>query len=101
MLNYYADMLKNWRNFKDSLSRHDYWRALLTALIILTVLLWFSNKIPALNFIVSVYCIIMIVPYLSATVRRLHDVGKSGWFLLMILVPVIGWVWLFIELIQN
>lgn len=100
MLNYYTDMLKNWKNFNDKLSRHDYWRALLTMLVILAILLWFSNKIPALNIIVYLYSIAMILPYLAATVRRLHDVGKSGWFLLLILIPVIGWVWLFVELIQ-
>ena len=35
----------------------------------------------------------LILPSLAVSVRRLHDVGKSGWFLLIFLVPVVGFIW--------
>ncbi|MDA7810308.1 DUF805 domain-containing protein [Flavobacteriaceae bacterium] len=34
-------------------------------------------------------------------VRRLHDVGKSGWFYFIILIPVIGFIWIFILSIKE
>ena len=40
--------------------------------------------------------LIHFLPGLALAIRRLHDVGKSGWFLLIALVPIIGAVWLFI-----
>ena len=36
------------------------------------------------------------LPALSLVVRRLHDVGKSGWFYLIILIPIIGVIWLLV-----
>jgi uncharacterized membrane protein YhaH (DUF805 family) len=37
-----------------------------------------------------------LVPSLAVGVRRLHDVGKSGWMLLVALIPLIGAIWLLI-----
>ena len=39
--------------------------------------------------------IFIFIPSISISVRRLHDVGKSGWTILYILIPVIGVIWLF------
>jgi uncharacterized membrane protein YhaH (DUF805 family) len=38
----------------------------------------------------------MIIPGLAVTVRRLHDVGKSGWFYFIVLIPIIGSIWLLV-----
>ena len=40
------------------------------------------------------YILAVIIPVMAVAIRRLHDVGKSGWFVLIILVPVVGLVWL-------
>ena len=36
------------------------------------------------------------IPSFSVSVRRLHDIGKSGWFMLIVLIPIIGGIWLLI-----
>lgn len=41
--------------------------------------------------------IILLWPHLATTVKRLHDRGRSGWFVLIALIPIIGVVWLWIE----
>ena len=41
------------------------------------------------------------LPSLSVVVRRLHDVGKSGWFYLIILIPLVGFIWIFVLLVSN
>jgi len=38
----------------------------------------------------------VLVPGLAVCVRRLHDIGKSGWWVLIGLVPVIGGIWLLV-----
>ena len=43
----------------------------------------------------------MIVPMLAVSVRRLHDVGRSGWMLLIIFIPLIGPIWLLVLLLQK
>ena len=40
--------------------------------------------------------LVHLIPGLALSVRRLHDVGKSGWFLLIILIPLIGGIWLLV-----
>ena len=51
---------------------------------------------PQVGLAVLLFRPIMAIPTLSATVRRLHDIGKSGWWsmLWVLPVPVLGWFWL-------
>ena len=41
------------------------------------------------------------LPSLSVVVRRLHDVGKTGWFYLIILIPFVGAIWMLVLLVSN
>ena len=34
----------------------------------------------------------MLIPGLAVAIRRLHDVGRSGWWLLLVLIPIVGWI---------
>lgn len=43
-----------------------------------------------------VYITAILIPTFAVSIRRLHDVGKSGWFSLIVLVPVLGLIWLII-----
>ena len=47
------------------------------------------------------FTLLMTIPSLAVTVRRLHDIGKSGWFYFVIFIPLIGAVWFLILMIQN
>ena len=38
------------------------------------------------------------IPGFAGAARRWHDRGRSGWWSLLILLPVIGWIWMFISL---
>ena len=51
----------------------------------------FVGNIGALT---TLYSIFIFIPSLSVSVRRLHDVGRSGWTILFIIVPIIGVIWL-------
>ncbi len=101
MLDPYMDMLKNWNRLRGITDRRTYWAGLLTALVILAVLIWFGEKIPVLNILVKGFLLLMAVPYFTATVRRLHDVDKSAWNLLFLMVPVIGFFGIFLFLISD
>ena len=43
-----------------------------------------------------IYTLAVFLPSLAVSVRRLHDVGKSGWFLLICAIPLIGAIWLLV-----
>jgi uncharacterized membrane protein YhaH (DUF805 family) len=43
----------------------------------------------------------VLVPSIAVTVRRLHDTGRSGWWILISLVPVIGWIVLLVFMLTD
>lgn len=100
VINIFRNVIKKSSSFEGRIDRHQYWLFLLTMLSIAAIALWFTEKIPALH-LFGVYSVLMILPYISSTVKRLHDVNKSGWWLLCLFIPVLGWIYLFILTIEN
>ena len=49
----------------------------------------------------KIYLSLVSIPALALSVRRLHDIGKSGWMFLIILIPLIGPIWLLILMVTN
>jgi uncharacterized membrane protein YhaH (DUF805 family) len=49
-----------------------------------------------LYFLTYVYSLAIFIPSLAVCVRRLHDIGRSGWWYLIGLIPVIGWILLIV-----
>lgn len=48
-----------------------------------------------------IYGLVVLIPGLAVAVRRLHDVGKSGWMLLVVLIPIVGAIWLLVLLVTD
>ena len=92
----------NYANFNDRARRKEYWMFTLISAIIsfalsyLESILGFSDGMFENGIISNIYSLAVFIPSLAVSVRRLHDVGKSGWMLLLVLLPIIGWIWLFI-----
>lgn len=51
--------------------------------------------------IALLYSLAVLVPSLAVSVRRLHDVGKSGWYHLILLIPIAGWIWFFVLMVTE
>ena len=47
------------------------------------------------------YALVVLIPGLAVAVRRLHDVGKSGWMILIALIPIIGAIWLLVLMVTD
>ncbi|MCZ7417958.1 MULTISPECIES: DUF805 domain-containing protein [unclassified Micromonospora] len=43
----------------------------------------------------------LLLPSLAVSVRRLHDLDRSGWWLLLALIPIVGWIVLLVFAVQN
>lgn len=93
-MNYYSICLSKFADFSGRARRREYWTfALVNCLIALLLLilgLAFGEDSPASNIMVTIFYLIMLVPNLSVSVRRLHDIGKSGWYMFLGLIPLIG-----------
>ncbi|MAJ32884.1 MAG: hypothetical protein CMC18_09645 [Flavobacteriaceae bacterium] len=60
-----------------------------------------TNEGLDLGILYIIYALFVFIPGLAVAVRRLHDVGKSGWMLLIALIPLIGAIWLLVLYLTN
>jgi len=97
-MNWYLDALRRCTQFSGRASREAFWLFILMNSVVtlvfvaLEILLEMSWKIEV------IYSLLVFLPMLSLIVRRLHDTQRSAWWLLVVLVPVIGIVILLILL---
>ena len=75
---------KNYTNFRTRSRRSEYWWVWLFCTVVSGVLAAVMPEIAGL------WNLVVLVPNLSLAVRRLHDIGKSGWWYLLLFVPLVG-----------
>jgi len=92
---YYIDAFRHYFDFHGKTSKKAFWFFVLYHIIISLMLSFISEDLY------NVYSLIVFIPSLAISVRRLHDIGKSGWWVLIGLIPIIGWIWLFILYLQD
>jgi uncharacterized membrane protein YhaH (DUF805 family) len=85
----YLDVIRKYAMFDGRSARTEFWMFVLINLIIEIILsLLFRNGF--LRFIPGLYSLFVLLPSLAVGCRRLHDVGRSGWWQLLALIPLIG-----------
>ena len=72
-------------DFKGRASRPEYWWFFLSYIVLYFVFL--AIRVPAVAYLVA---LAYFLPLLAAAVRRLHDTGRSGWWYLIVLIPLVG-----------
>ena len=98
---YYLGVFQNYFNFKGRAGLAEYWYFVLFNFIICVILGIIDNIVGAKSIIVYVYSLAVLIPSLGLTVRRLHDIGKSGWMILVSLIPLVGAIWLIVLLAKK
>lgn len=89
-MNHYLDVLKKYAVFNGRARRKEYWMFVLFNVIVSFVLGFVDGLIGLNGILAGAYCLGVFVPSLAVGIRRLHDTGRSGWWLLISLVPCIG-----------
>lgn len=82
-------------DFEGRASRSEYWWWVLFCILVSVVLHVFSHALGGL------FSLATLLPSLAVGARRLHDTDKSAWFLLLGLIPVIGWIILIVFYVQE
>ena len=101
-MNWYLQVLKKYAEFNGRARRKEYWIFALFNAIFLILAAIIDNGVGTTmaglpyGLFYSVYALGVIIPSLAVGVRRLHDTGKSGWFLLIALIPIVGGIWLIV-----
>jgi uncharacterized membrane protein YhaH (DUF805 family) len=101
-------LLSRYADFRGRASRTEYWWwfGLMFGLNVLGYLLLLSASEPdELVLAVAVAYVVVglatLVPSIAVTVRRFHDQGRSGWWILMAFVPIIGWLLLLAAMVPD
>ncbi len=103
---YLKVMRDNYANFSGRARRKEYWMFVLVqtivmiGLMILDSVLGLDFELQGISlgygYLYLIGLIVHFIPSLAVLVRRLHDVGKSGWFYFIFLIPIIGVLWLLV-----
>lgn len=106
-MNWYLSVMRNYANFDGRARRREYWIFVLLNTVFMLVAMILDNVLGLTKItsgfspLYSLYFLATLVPSLAVTVRRLHDTGKSGWYLLVAFIPFIGSIWLFVLTILD
>ena len=101
-MNWYLKVLRQYADFSGRARRTEYWMFVLLNFVFIVIAMALDNllgiTIGGMGYgpIYLLYALALIVPGIAVGVRRLHDVGKSGWMLLISAIPLIGAIWLIV-----
>lgn len=100
-MEWYLKVLKNYVGFQGRARRKEYWMFLLFHLII-CIALALVEQITGINGVLTgLYSLGILLPSLAVGFRRLHDTGRSGWWLLISLIPFVGSIILIVFSCQD
>ncbi|WOH37252.1 DUF805 domain-containing protein [Thalassotalea fonticola] len=94
-MTYYVLALQNYANFKGTTSRKAFWTFYLTNHFILFLVGFIEGYTGKALFSIYIYVAFILgitIPMFSITTRRLHDIGRSGWWQLIALIPILGYL---------
>jgi uncharacterized membrane protein YhaH (DUF805 family) len=95
-MDWYIKVLKQYADFSGRARRKEYWMFALFNVILVIATMIIDNTLgltfrgEPYGLIYTLYGLAVLIPSLAVGVRRLHDVGKSGWWILIALIPIVG-----------
>lgn len=96
-MEWFIKCIKQYADFKGRARRKEFWMFELFCLIfsiaamLIDAILW--EELPILE---TLFDLFTLIPSLAVGVRRLHDIGKSGWMWLIAFIPIVGIIWLIV-----
>ncbi len=96
-MHWYTDVLKKYAVFDGRAARPEYWWFTLANTII-SVVLDVVFRSGAGQVVSGLYALAVLLPTLGVSIRRLHDTNRSGWWILVGVIPIVGWIWIIVLL---
>ena len=106
-MNWYLEVLKKYAVFSGRARRKEYWFFVLFNIIISIVLAVIDGVTGSfspeagMGLLGGIYTLAVLIPGIAVSVRLLHDTERSGWWLLIALVPLIGAIVLLVFMVQD
>lgn len=101
-MEWYLKVVKdNYANFKGRARRKEYWMFFLFNMLFVFVTAVIDFVLGIFPLMYVIYLLAVLIPSLAVFVRRLHDIGKSGWWFFISFIPIIGAIWLLVLLCTD
>lgn len=100
-MKYFIKELKRFNQIYGRTAKLDFWMFLMVDLLIVFFLVLTGTVIESFIAIYNIFTYLMIIPILTAQIRRLHDINKSGRYVFLNLIPLVGQVYLFYLLTKD
>ena len=99
-MDYFLAGFRQFADFNGRAARKPYWMFVLSYLLIAIALAVIDINLGT-QYLGSIFALILLIPSISFGARRLHDTGRSGWWQLIALIPIIGSIILIVFLAQD
>lgn len=100
-MEWYLKVLRQYADFEGRARRKEFWMFVLFNIIFAILALILDGLLGTGAILYFAYVVAMIIPVLAVAVRRLHDVGKSGWMYLIAFIPLVGTIWLLVLFVTD
>lgn|SRR5690625_98471 len=106
-MNWYLQVLRKYAVFTGRARRKEYWFFFLFNVIFLFILglidtlTGTANPNTGLGLLSGIYWLAVLIPSIAVAVRRMHDTGRKGWWLLLVFIPLIGPLIILVMMLQN
>lgn len=106
-MQWYLKVLRNYAEFQGRAHRTEYWMFVLINFLVVMALAFVDSMVLGMSemggygVLSGLYTLGVFIPGLAVAVRRLHDTGRSGWWLLVGLIPVIGGLVLLVFMVLD
>ena len=106
-MNWYLEVLRKYAVFSGRARRKEYWYFVLFSTLISIALMAIDgitgtfSPLVGTGLLGGLYTLAVLIPTIAVSIRRLHDTGHSGWWLFIVLIPLIGAIVLFVFLVKN
>ena len=105
-MEWYLKVINSYFDFNGRARRKEYWMFVLINSII-SIISFYLDNILGTAFAIGYgpiyigYGLAVLIPSIAVAIRRLHDVGKSGWMYLIVILPIVGPIWLIILFVRE
>lgn len=104
-MDWYLKVIKNYVGFTGRARRKEFWMYCLFYIII-GIAIGVVERVLGLNTALggplsSLYSLALLLPSLAVSIRRLHDTGRSGWWVCINFIPILGWLVYLFFVVQD
>ncbi|WP_149095485.1 DUF805 domain-containing protein [Paenibacillus terrae] len=100
-MQWYLKVLQNYVGFQGRARRTEYWMFALFNAIAAFIIGLIDGLVGLTPILTYLYSLAVLLPSLAVIARRLHDTGRTGWWILINLIPLVGTIILIVFLCQD